>query len=117
MGDKRYYKDGSILDHHNPDKVLHREDGPAVESEDGRKCWFLDGKRHNENGPSITGLNGFTYWHINGKHHRLDGPAVICPNGDKYYYINDIYYDKKDWETHPEVIKYRFDKILAKELW
>ncbi|NCQ51847.1 hypothetical protein GW796_08135 [archaeon] len=33
-GVKKYYLDG----------VLHREDGPAIESEDGINSWYLNGK-------------------------------------------------------------------------
>ena len=31
----------------------HREDGPAIEAQDGYKAWFLNGVRHREDGPAI----------------------------------------------------------------
>ncbi len=70
-GDKFYYKD--------PKKtILHRTDGPAVESVDGYKTWYLNGVRH-----------------------RLDGPAVVYPDGEyKEWWVNDIYlfYTDEDGE-------------------
>ena len=61
--DTFYYSDGTISDHLNTQKVLHRIGGPAVE-------WS----------------NGDTSWFINGKHHREDGPAVENSNPDQWYY-------------------------------
>jgi hypothetical protein len=55
-----------------PDKVcwyrnlaFHREDGPAIESHDGTKIWFVDGKRHRENGPAIELADGGKEWWLN----------------------------------------------------
>jgi len=42
------------------DGVVHREDGPAVEWNDGTKCWYSYGKRH-----------------------RMAAAAVIYPDGIK----------------------------------
>ena len=44
MKDKFYYKDGSILNYWYHTKILHREDGPAIEYANGYKVWFIDGK-------------------------------------------------------------------------
>jgi len=49
--------------------ILHREEGPAVEWNDGTKCWYQ-----------------------NGELHRKDGPAIECIDGYKEYYLNDIFY-------------------------
>lgn len=57
-GDRRWY---------NKKNQLHREDGPAYECVDGKKCWFINGKRHREDGPAFEGLNGFREWNWNGK--------------------------------------------------
>ena len=51
-GDKYYFKNPEMT-------ILHRTDGPAVESVDGYKTWYLNGVRH-----------------------RLDGPAVVYPDGE-----------------------------------
>ena len=32
---------------------LHRDNGPAIEWEDGTKEWYIDGNIHRENGPAI----------------------------------------------------------------
>ena len=45
----------------------HREDGPAVEWEDGTKNWWLNGKRHREDGPAIEWADGGKSWWLNGK--------------------------------------------------
>lgn len=34
-------------------KNLHREDGPAVEHEDGYKAYYRDGRRHRIEGPAV----------------------------------------------------------------
>lgn len=33
--------------------LFHREDGPAVEMDDGSKFWFEDGLPHREDGPAV----------------------------------------------------------------
>ena len=56
---KYYYKKGT--------KILHREDGPAIEWSDGFKAWYINGECHRVNGPAIELANGDRYWYINGK--------------------------------------------------
>lgn len=82
-----YYLDGttSVADHR---KILHREDGPAVHS-DNYKAWWLNGKRHREDGPAVEWTNGDEEWWINGKRHRKDGPAIEYKNGYKAWWIDD----------------------------
>jgi hypothetical protein len=70
--------------------ILHRIDGPAFESADGTKGWYVDGERHRLDGPAIEHANGAKYWSVNGKLHRIDGPAVDWSNGDKHWYINGV---------------------------
>lgn len=67
LGDKRYYKKRT--------NILHREDGPAIESS-MYDSWYINGKRHREDGPAVKYSNGDMTWYINGKYHRMDGPAV-----------------------------------------
>ena len=45
----------------------HREDGPAYESANGTKYWYLNGKLHREDGPAIERANGSKSWYLNGK--------------------------------------------------
>ncbi len=35
-------------------KLLHREDGPAIEWADGSKYWYKNGKLNKEDGPART---------------------------------------------------------------
>ena len=48
-------------------KVLHRENGPAIEYADGSKCWFQNGQRHRTDGPAIERADGTKEWYIDGK--------------------------------------------------
>ena len=45
--------------------VLHREDGPAVETSNG-KSWFRNGKLHREDGPAVEQYSGELFWALNG---------------------------------------------------
>lgn len=81
MGSRYYYSDKKMT-------ILDREDGPAVECEDGYKEWHIKGKLHREDGPAITYPNGYGCWYINGLRHREDGPAIKYGGGvvsDKWY--------------------------------
>jgi hypothetical protein len=80
-GDKVYYSDENMT-------VLHREDGPAIEWNDGFKEWWLNGKLHRETGPAIESANGSKSWYLNGKRHREDGPAIEWHDGYKEWYLN-----------------------------
>lgn len=46
---------------------LHREDGPAMEGDDGACVWYLEGKRHREDGPAMTWSGGEKEWWLNGQ--------------------------------------------------
>ena len=60
FGTTRWYKEAKC-------KVLHRENGPAIEYADGTKCWLQNGDLHRINGPAIEYANGTKRWYINGK--------------------------------------------------
>ena len=45
----------------------HREDGPAIEYEDGYKAWCIHGKYHRTDGPAVEFPNGTSFWWVNGK--------------------------------------------------
>ena len=58
IGDRTWY---------NENGEIHREDGPAVEYNDGDKHWYLNGKVHREDGPAIECNNGVKHWYLNDK--------------------------------------------------
>ena len=82
FGNTRWYKDTKC-------KVLHRENGPAVDCANGHKEWWQNGQLHRIDGPAIEWWDGDKRWYQNGKRHRIDGPAVMYANGSKAWYIND----------------------------
>lgn len=67
------------------DGKYHREDGPAIEREDGTKEWWLNGKLHRADGPAVEYPNGDKEWYLNNNLHREDGPAIECSDGYKFY--------------------------------
>jgi len=83
--------------------LLHREDGPAVEYNNGYKAWYLYGERHREgNLPAIEFANGDKSYFIHGEYHREDGPAFHTATGEtgrmSHYYLNNyIFFTKKDY--------------------
>ena len=100
FGDKTYYLND----------ILHREDGPAVESANGNKAWYKNGQCHREDGPAIERTNGDKLWYKNGKLHREDGPAIELTGGEKAWYLNDKCYgynnDFNDDFTNESWIKF-----------
>jgi hypothetical protein len=76
----------------------------------GNKRWRLpSGEYHREDGPAIEWNNGDTAWYINGLCHREDGPAIEYYNGDKSWYINSISYTEQE---HRHEIRSRKLKLL-----
>jgi len=67
----------------------HRADGPACIWPDGTQQWCRNGKLHRENDPAHIGADGKQYWYKNGKCHREDGPAIIYASGAQSWWIND----------------------------
>ena len=81
-GTTRWYKDAKC-------KVLHRENGPAIEQYDGTMLWHQNGQLHRTNGPAIEWRDGEKRWYQDGRLHRTDGPAIERCNGTKEWYINN----------------------------
>jgi hypothetical protein len=50
----------------------HREDGPAVEYDDGTKFWYLNDKLHRTDGPAIEYADGRKSWRQHGKRISFD---------------------------------------------
>ena len=59
LGNTRWYKYAKC-------KVLHRENGPAIERADGHKEWWQNGQRHRIDGPAVERNDGYREWWING---------------------------------------------------
>jgi hypothetical protein len=83
---KREFKDR--IEYRDEKGNLHREDGPAIERNDGSKYWYLNGKKHREDGPAVEYSNNIA----------------------TSYYLNEKCYSKLDWEQ--EVIKLKLKRIL-----
>ena len=43
------------ITYHYLDGVLHREDGPSIESQDGYREWWFNGERHREMALLVNG--------------------------------------------------------------
>ncbi len=91
---KLHREDGPAIESLNGDKEwwingeFHRDDDlPAVEFADGDKEWYLHGKKHRLNGPAVIHHNGEEYW-VDGELHRTDGPAIVITHGDKEWWVN-----------------------------
>ena len=94
MARQYYYSDGSVLVHHDGSKMLHREDGPAVELPARYKLWYIYGKKHRVDGPAFQPLGmGLPRWYIDGE--RLT---------------------EEQFEAHPKRQRYLFEQELEKVL-
>ena len=69
----------------------------------GTKIW------HNPYGPACIGTgvySSYKAYFIDGECHRLNGPAKVWPDGYEEYWINDKQLTKKQFEIHPERLKF-----------
>lgn len=74
MESKPILTDGTYR-YYNKNRLLHREDGPALVFRSGAMGWF-----------------------INGLNHRIDGPAIEYHNGKVEYALNGRFYqNREDW--------------------
>ena len=55
------------------------------------KEWYLNGKRHREDGPAIEWDDGSKEWYLNGKRHRVNEPAIVRSDGSKSWYLYGEY--------------------------
>jgi hypothetical protein len=97
-----------MKEYKNESGQYHREDGPAVEYNNG-KYWYINGLKHRTDGPAIENIY-YKQWWINGKQHREDGPAVEWRNGYKEWYLNGIDYSEE--EFHQELIKLKLKRLI-----
>jgi len=104
LNGKLHRENGPAIEWQNGDKIWyingrrHREDGPAVEYDNGDKVWYVNGKRHREGGPAVEYSNGGKVWYVNGKRHRMDGPAVESVDGHKSWWINGNKLTEKEFK-------------------
>ena len=88
----KIYTYGECIEWLNDSGQLHREDGPAIENQNGYKEWYVNGQRHRLDGPAIVYANGSKVWYVNGRHHRLDGPAIERWDGTVWFYKDGFHY-------------------------
>jgi hypothetical protein len=94
-----------------------------VKKYDDRTEWFLDGKRHREDGPAIDYNDGSKLWCLNGELHREDGPAIDYNDGSKSWYLNGKKLSQEkfnEWknsqvtqETHKELTINQIENLLG----
>ena len=58
-GSKNYYKDKEL-------DIPHRVDGPAFESDDRGKMWYVNGNLHRLDGPALISAIDSKKWYVNG---------------------------------------------------
>ena len=85
-----------------------------VEYHNGRKDWFLNGKRHRTNGPAIEYADGSKVWYIDDELYRTDGPAIEYADGRKYWYLNDKQYTR---EEHFQYVAEHSPESIRKLIW
>ena len=68
MKNGMYVEDYKVV--HYRDGQKHRDDGPAVQWQDGSMEWWVNGKKHREDGPAVQWSNGSKEWWVSGKKHR-----------------------------------------------
>lgn len=62
--------------------------------------WFKDGVLHRENGPAIEWDDGDKYWYKNNVLHREAGPAIECVNpNDNQYYLDGAFKTKAQFDS------------------
>jgi hypothetical protein len=86
-------------------KLVHREDGPAMEWGNGDKDYLQYGKVHRIGGPAREWINGSKEYYENGKRHREDGAAAIYNNGKRKIY--EYWLCGKKFKTKKDMIHYR----------
>lgn len=63
--------------------LLHREDGPAIEYNNGDKSYYINGKLHREDGPAIIRDNHAEIWHHGEKISETDEYYVSTKSARK----------------------------------
>jgi hypothetical protein len=81
----RYYIDEYGIKFWLLHNSLHREDGPAIEHEDG--CtWYLHGKKHRVDGPAVINVR-WKRWFLNGKEYTYENWFQALTPEQQYNYL------------------------------
>lgn len=85
----------------------HRTDGPSsiikiAIFQKPTKQWWVDGHLHREDGPAVEQDDGGMLWYKNGKKHRDDGPAIIHCDGYKEWWYDD---KRVDVDTNEDFLR------------
>ena len=92
-----YYKNGD-------QSILHREDGPAVEYNNGIKFWYLHGKRHRADGPAVDIADSFK-----SKDYSIFQNSIFNQyQEDMYFYMGKRYFVKN---TKEFMNAYRYEQF------
>ena len=94
---------------------LHREDGPAFESINGFKAWYLNGQRHREDGPAVEYNNGSKAWYLNGQRHREDGPAIEYTDGHKSWWLHGEILTENEFNKRTQpAVELTMEEVIAR---
>jgi hypothetical protein len=96
-------------------KSLHREDGPAMISENAQ-VWYKNGLVHRIDGPAIIEISHddtdkywacYERWYYEDKLHRTTGPAEMLVNGGWNWYENGkLHREDGPAYYYPDIKKY-----------
>lgn len=102
--------------------MVHSEHEPALIWPDGSIEWLYEGKAHREDGPAVEDENGWQYWYKHGQLHRDgDQPALITnivDNGELVFH-HEWYKDgQRHRENGPAEIFYdEYGEELSRAYW
>jgi len=74
-------------------------------NEYGDKFWRSQGYYHREDGPAIERENGEVQWYHFGLRHREDGPAIEFINGHKEWWLDGIEYTNQEYKKRMRYLK------------
>jgi hypothetical protein len=74
-------------------------------TDNGSRCWYLNGNLHREDGPACEFTNGTRWWVLNDKLHREDGPAIENADGTRQWYLNDTVYTEEEFNKKTAKVK------------
>jgi hypothetical protein len=83
-------------------KIIENDTEYTVYEYEDEKHWRLNDLFHRENGPAIEANDGYKVWYKHGFIHRTDGPAIIYSSGIEEYWLNGIHYP--DVNSHEELL-------------
>lgn len=86
-----------------------------VESENGDKAWYLNGKRHRVDGPAEEWSDGTKFWFLDGESHRVDGPAVEFASGNKHWCLNGVRMLEEEHTKKTAYLRTTLGKLIFSE--